>query len=320
MKAAVLHELGKAPRFEDFAEPIPGHEEALVRVRAASLKPVDKQLAGGSHYASPRELPVICGTDGLGLLEDGTRVFFGGPRRPYGAMAERTVAPRAFCFPVPAELNDATAAALPNPGVSAWLSLTLQAKLAPGETVLILGATGVTGQLAVQIAMLLGAKRVIGAGRNEQALRRLPELGADVTIQLEQPEDSLKAAFAREAGDGGFDVILDYVWGHATEILLAAITKSEFAVATKETRLVQVGEGAGATISLPAAVLRSAPLKILGTAGIPSREVLVDAMRQVMTRAARRELHIETESVPLAEIESVWNRPGQSSRRIVLIP
>jgi NADPH:quinone reductase-like Zn-dependent oxidoreductase len=320
MKAAVLHELGKAPRFEDFTEPTPGKEEALVQVRAASLKAVDKQLANGSHYASPRELPVICGTDGLGILEDGTRVFFGGPRRPYGTMAELTVAPRAFCFPVPAGLDDATAAALPNPGVSAWLSLTQRAKLAPGETVLILGATGVTGQLAVQIAKLLGAKRVIGAGRNEQLLKRVRELGADATIQLDQPEDPLKSALAHEAGEAGFDVILDYVWGPPTEVLLAAITKSEFATATKAIRLVQVGESAGPTISLQAAVLRSTPLMILGTAGIPSREVLVDAMEQVMTRAARGELRIETERVPLADIERVWQRPEQSGRRIVVIP
>ena len=320
MKAAVLHELGKAPRFDDFAEPTPGKEEALVHVRAASLKSVDKQLASGSHYASPRELPVICGTDGLGILEDGTRVFFGGPRRPYGAMAECTVAPRAFCFPVPAEIDDATAAALPNPGVSAWLSLTQRARLAPGETVLILGATGVTGQIALQIAKLLGAKRVIGAGRSAQVLNRLTELGADVTIQLDQPGDSLKAAFAHEAGEAGFDVILDYVWGSPTEALLAAITKSEFAMATKASRLVQVGESAGPTISLPAAVLRSTPLMILGTAGIPSHEILVDAMQQVMKLAAHGDLRIETERVPLADIERVWQRPEQSGRRVVVTP
>src|SRR5690349_3677963 len=230
MKAAVLHELGKGPRCEEFAEPVAGKEEAVVRVRAASLKAVDKQLASGSHYASPRELPVVCGTDGVGELDDGTRVFFGGSRRPYGAMAERTVAPRAFCFAVPAGIDDDIAAALPNPGVSAWLSLTHRAKLAAGETVLILGATGVTGQLAVQIAKLLGANRVIGAGRNERVLGRLRELGADATIQLGHPADSLKDAFAREAGDAGFDVIIDYVWGRPTEALLAAITKSEFAM------------------------------------------------------------------------------------------
>src|ERR1700682_2262367 len=124
MKAAVLRELGKAPRFEEFAEPTAGKDEAVVRVRAASLKPIDKQLASGSHYASPRELPVVCGTDGVGELEDGTRVFFGGPKRPYGAMAERTVVPpRAFCFPGPSVIDDDTAGALPNQAVSAWLSI-----------------------------------------------------------------------------------------------------------------------------------------------------------------------------------------------------
>src|SRR5713226_9652362 len=320
MKAAVLHELGKGPRCEEFAEPTAGQDEAVVRVRAASLKAIDRQLASGSHYASPRELPVVCGTDGVGELEDGTRVFFGGPRRPYGAMAERTVAPRAFCFPVPAGIDDDTAAALPNPGVSAWLSLTHRAKLTAGETVLILGATGVTGQLAVQIAKLLGAKRVIGAGRNERVLSKLGELGADATIQLEQPTDSLKDAFAREAGEAGFDVIFYFIDTPTTETLLAAITKSEFAVVTKETRLVQVGESAGPAIALPAAVLRSTALTILGTAGIPSREVLVDAMQQVMTRAARGELRMETERVPLADIERAWQRQGESGRRIVVIP
>src|SRR5712671_366896 len=212
MKAAVLHALGKAPRCEEFAEPAASKDEAVVRVRAASLKAVDRQLASGAHYASPRELPVVCGADGVGDLEDGTRVFFGGPRRPYGAMAERTVVPRAFCFPVPAGVDDDTAAALPNPGVSAWLSLTHRARLARGETVLVLGATGVTGQLAVQIAKLLGAARVVGVGRNERVLARLGDLGADATIQMDQAPEALKEAYLAEMGEG-VDVILDYLWG-----------------------------------------------------------------------------------------------------------
>src|SRR5712692_6251935 len=141
MKAAVLNELGKAPRCQEFPEPAAGKDEAVVRVRAASLKAVDKQLASGAHYASPRELPVVCGADGVGRLDDGKRVFFGGPRRPYGAMAERTVVRREQCFAVPESLDDETAAAIANPGVSAWLSLTHRAKLAKGEKVLILGAT-----------------------------------------------------------------------------------------------------------------------------------------------------------------------------------
>lgn len=320
MKAAVLYKLGEAPRYAEFAEPVPGAEEALIRVRAASLKNLDRQLANGTHYASPREFPVVCGTDGVGDLEDGTRVFFGGSRKPHGSMAERTVAPRAFCFSVPAALDNLTAAALPNPGVSAWLTLTHRAKLAEGETALILGATGVAGQLAVQIAKLLGAKRVIGAGRNEGGLAKLRELGADATIQLDQTDAALKQEFARAAGNEGFDVIIDYLWGRPTEVLLAAITKSEFAVVTKQTRLVQVGESAGPAILLPAAVLRSTALTIMGTAGIPAMPVLMDAMKQVMTRGASRELRIETDAVPLTDVEQAWKRKDSSGRRTVLVP
>jgi NADPH2:quinone reductase len=139
MDAAVLRALAKPPQCEEFPEPIAGDGEAVVHVHAASLKPVDKQMANGSHFASPRELPVVCGSDGVGHLHDGQRVFFGGPGPPYGAMAQRTVVRRAFCLPVPEGVSEETAAALPNPGVSAWLALAFRAKLAPGENVLILG-------------------------------------------------------------------------------------------------------------------------------------------------------------------------------------
>jgi NADPH2:quinone reductase len=115
-------------------------------------------------------------------------------------------------------------------------------------------------------------------------------------------------------------VVIDYVWGRPTEILLAAITRPEFAVVNSETRLVQVGESAGPTISLPAAVLRSTALTILGTAGIPPRDVLVAAMQQVLVWGAKHALQIETESVPLSEIEEVWQRPELAGRRIVVIP
>jgi NADPH:quinone reductase-like Zn-dependent oxidoreductase len=320
MKAAVLHELGKPPRCEDFSDPAAGHQEAVVQVRAASIKPIDRQLAAGTHYASPRELPAVCGTDGVGHLADGTRVFFGGPRRPFGAMAEHTVVPAGFCFAVPIGLDDVTAAALPNPGVSALLTLNHRAKVAMGETVLILGATGVTGTIAVQVAKLLGAGRVIGAGRNPQALEKLRNLGADSTIQLNQPDDDLRKALSQEAGEAGFNVVIDYVWGRPTEVLLAAITRPEFAAVNSETRLVQVGESAGPTIALPAAVLRSTALTILGTAGIPSHDVLVAAMHQVLDWAAKGALQIETEVVPLTEIEKVWQRPERAGRRLVVIP
>ena len=320
MHAAVLRTMGTVPRYEEFPEPVIGDKdrEAIVHVHAASLKPVDKQLASGSHYASPRELPCICGSDGVGHLDDGRRVFFGGPRPPHGSMAQRTVVPRAFIFPVPDSVNDETAAALPNPGVSAWLSLSYRAKLVRGENVLILGATGVTGKLAVKIAKLLGAARVVAAGRNQQALNTLHDLGADATISLALPATELRDAFLREAGPSGFQVVIDYVWGGPAEAFLAAITRKEFAVVQSETRFVQVGESAGPTITLPAAVLRSTALTILGTAGIPSRDVLVEAFQQVMAYAATGDLHIDTEAVPLSDIENAWQH-DQPGRRLVIM-
>jgi NADPH:quinone reductase-like Zn-dependent oxidoreductase len=319
MNAAVLRVLGTPPRCEQFPEPIAGEDDVIVRVHAAALKPIDKQLAGGSHYASPSQLPSICGTDGLGRLSNGQRVFFGGVRPPYGAMAERAAVPKAFTFAVPEGVDDETAAALPNPGVSAWLSLTFRAKLAAGESVLILGATGVTGKLAVRIAKLLGAGRVVAAGRNQQVLGTLPGLGADAIIHLDAPADELREAFVREAGDSGFQVVIDYVWGRPAEAFLNAIARREFVAVKSETRFVQVGESAGPTISLPAAVLRSTALTILGTAGIPPRDVLVDALQQVMAHAAAGELHVDTQRVPLADIENAWQR-GRDGCRLVVIP
>lgn len=321
MHAAVLHTIGTVPRYEEFPEPVIADKdgEVIVYVHAASLKPIDKQLADGSHYASRSEFPRVCGSDGVGRLDDGQRVFFGGPRSPHGAMAQRTVVPRAFTFPIPENVYDETAAALPNPGVSAWLSLAYRARLVRGENVLILGATGVTGKLAVKIAKILGAARVVAAGRNQQALHALHDLGADATISLALPATELSEAFLREAGKSGFQVVIDYVWGGPAEAFLAAITRTEFAAIQPETRFVQVGEGAAPAITLPAAVLRSTALTILGTAGIPSRHVLVEAFQQVMAHAAKGDLRIDTERVPLADIENAWQR-DQSSRRLVIIP
>ena len=319
MYAAVLHTIGTAPRYEEFPEPVVRDSEVIVHVHAASLKPVDKQLASGSHYASHRELPCVCGSDGVGHLGDGRRVFFGGPRPPHGAMAQRTVVPLALTFPVPENLSDETAAALPNPGISAWLSLSYRARLVKGENVLILGATGVTGKLAVQAAKLLGAARVVAAGRNQKALSTLHNLGADATISLALPDTELSDAFLREAGPSGFQVVIDYVWGRPAEAFLTAIARKEFAAIKSETRFVQVGESAAPTITLPAAVLRSTALTILGTAGIPPRDVLLETFQQVMAHAAKGELQIETERVPLADIEKAWQRV-QPGCRLVIIP
>ena len=319
MKAAVLHSFNRPPQCEEFSNPIAGENEHIVHVRAAALKPVDKQIANGSHYASPHTLPFVCGIDGTGHLEDGTRVYFAGSRLPYGAMAQQTVAPRDRCFPLSDGIEDVTAAAIINPGVSAWLTLTARAKLVRGETVLVLGATGVTGKLAVRMAKLLGAGRVVAAGRNKEVLTTLHKSDADGTVHFSNNDDELRDSFAREAGGSGFHVIIDYLWGHPTEVLLKSLMQKEFIAVKSETRLVQVGESAGPTVALPAAVLRSCALTILGTAGIPPRDVLVDAFQQVTSRAASGELGIDVEQVPLAQVENAWQR-NEHGRRLVFIP
>jgi len=137
-----------------------------------------------------------------------------------------------FCFPLPENIDDKVAAALPNPGVSAWLSLTFRGKLLHGESVLILGATGVTGRLAVRIAKLLGAARLVAAGRNRQVLNTLPEFGADTNIRLDVSDDELREAFASAVRGAGFQVVLDYLWGRPVEILLSAMTRKEFSKAS----------------------------------------------------------------------------------------
>ncbi len=322
MNAAVLHTINQPPHNDQFPEPIAEENEVIVHVRAAALKPIDKQLASGSHYAAYRNLPVVYGMDGVGYLDDGTRVFFGGPRPPYGSMAERTVVSRSRCFPIPDNVNDDVAAAVVNPGLSAWGALVWRAQLTTGETVLILGATGVTGKLAIQTAKLLGAGRVIAAGRNEKILNTLHALGADTIIHLDKSGQDLTEAFVREAGESGFDVIIDYLWGPTTEALLAAIARGDLKPASSRVRLVEVGESAGPNISLPAAVLRSSRLEIFGAgsgSAPTSPEIWVEAVRGLMSNVASGALRIDTERVPLAEVENAWHRE-QHGRIAVIIP
>jgi NADPH2:quinone reductase len=320
VKAAVLHTIGKPPRFEDFPDPHPSADEAKVRVKAASLKNIEKGMAAGSHYDSHSELPVVCGIDGVGILADGTRVFCGGSRPPYGMMAEHTVVSRAWCLPIPDGVDDVTAAALPNPALSSWLPLVWRARIKPGETVLILGATGVAGKLAIQIAKHLGAERVVAAGRNERVLKTLADLGADAIIALDQPDQQLAADFVREASHKNFDIVLDYLWGRPTEVLLDALTGHDLKAESSRIRLVEIGEMAGPTISLSAAALRSSGLELYGSGGgsVPHTAIF-DTFPQLWALAGSGKLRIETEPVALADIEKVWLQ-NHAGRRVVIIP
>lgn len=321
MKAAVLHALGKPPRFMSFPDPQPSEGEVIIHVKAASLKNVDKMMASGSHYDSHHLLPVVCGVDGAGIVDDGTRVYCGGARPPYGMMGELTVVSRSRFLPVPDGVDDVIAAALPNPALSSWLPLVWLARLKPGETVLILGATGVAGKLAVQIAKHLGAGRVVAAGRNQQVLKTLPDLGADATLSLDKPDQEVISAFVREASQKHFDVILDYLWGHPTEVLLDALTGHDVMAESPRIRLVEIGQMAGPSISLRAAALRSSGLEIYGSGGgsIP-HQAIFDTFPQMWALAASGKLRIDIERVALANVESAWQREDVHGRRLVITP
>jgi len=313
MKAAVVNVLGQPPRYQDFAEPKAGDGEVLINVRAAGLHPIVKATASGSHYAFKGEVPVVPGIDGVGTLEDGSRVFFTFARKPWGTMCERTLAPRARCLPLPDNIDDVQAAAIVNPGMSAWLSIRDRAGLVKGESVLILGATGVAGQLAIQAARNLGARRIVAAGRN---LGALASENLDGLVSLTQDDDSIREAFVVEARKG-IDVVIDYLWGRPTELLLEALAKGFDPNAGRSTRLVEVGESAGKAIALPGATLRSINLKLMGSGlgSVPLDRVL-GAIPTFFAMAAAGSLKVAAEPVPLAEVEAAWSRK-QNGKRIV---
>jgi NADPH:quinone reductase-like Zn-dependent oxidoreductase len=314
MKAAVVNTPCELPKYQEFDEPTLQEGEVLVHVRAAGVHPVVKSIASGAHYSASGSGPMIPGVDGVGTLEDGTRVYFGGARKPWGTMAESAAIPRSMYIPVPDGIDDVTAAAIANPGMSGWVALKDRAGLLPGETVLILGATGVAGQLAIQVARQLGAKRIVGAGRNVDALR---SAGLDEVIALNQPEDDLRKAFIAEAV-AGIDVVIDYLWGRPTELLLEALARGFKPEATHRTRLVQVGGSAGPTITLPAAILRSIDLTILGSGfGAASIDRIFAAIPELFALAAGGALKIDVDPIPLSNVEAAWNR-ADKGRRIVL--
>ena len=201
MNAAVVHAFHVPPRYTCFAEPVATEGEVLVNVSAAGLHRVVKALADGSHYASSGMLPLIPGVDGVGRLEDGTRVYFGMVRPPFGTFAERAVTEPYMCLAIPEALDDVTVAAIMNPGMSSWAAL-LRAQFVAGESVLILGATGVAGQLAVQVAKRLGARRVVAAGRNPRLLEELKHLGADAAISLNQGRETVVVFASQRMGQG----------------------------------------------------------------------------------------------------------------------
>src|ERR1700722_3217233 len=225
MKAALVKAAGATPVYTDFTEPAVTEGAVRIAVVASALSHVTKSRASGKHYSSAAKLPLVPGVDGTGVLDDGKRVYFVLPEAPFGGMAEYCIVRKERCIPLPAALDDVTAAAIAIPGMSSWAALAERAKLMKGETVLINGATGVSGRLAVQVAKYLGAGKVIATGRNADTLQSLSALGADVTISLAQDNAALGSELQQQFKEG-VGVVLDYLWGQSAELLLVAAAKA----------------------------------------------------------------------------------------------
>jgi NADPH:quinone reductase-like Zn-dependent oxidoreductase len=308
MKAAVVAQAGSSPVYSDFQEPFPSSSERSIAVSAAALSPVVKARVSGAHYSAAADFPFVAGIDGVGRLDDGRRVYFILPKAPYGSMAERAVVPAAQCVPVPDGLDDITAAALANPGLSSWAALKERARLASGETVLINGATGASGRLAVQIAKRLGAGKVIATGRNATALQSLNAIGADATIVLGENSDALDAAI-KDHFAAGIDVVLDYLWGNSAERILIAGAKA--AKDGVPIRFIQIGNASGGTITLPASALRSAPIELMGSGlGSVPFDRIVAAIAELLQAAVDGGFRIATKTVALSDVERAW--PGEA--------
>jgi NADPH:quinone reductase-like Zn-dependent oxidoreductase len=318
MKAAIVRESGKTPVFGDFDDPAPRAGEELITVTASALTQVTKSRASGSHYTSPGSLPAVVGMDGVGRTQDGRRIYFVLPAAPFGGMAEKVPVRREQCVPLPDDVDDVTAAAIAIPGMSSWAAFKERAHLVAGENVLINGATGAAGRLAVQIARYMGTKRVIATGRDLAALEQVKALGADVTISLLQSAKELETSFMEQFGGEGVDVVLDYLWGQSAEVLIVAAAKAgKDAVPI---RFVQIGASSGGNITLPSAALRSSALVLMGS-GIGSipLEGMLGAIDGVMHAVAPAKLKIRTEIVPLANVEETWNKDSGRSRVVFVM-
>jgi NADPH:quinone reductase-like Zn-dependent oxidoreductase len=316
MKAAIVVEAGQAPVYSDFRDPVPAPDQSLIRVTASSISHVTRGRASGTHYSSVGALPFIPGIDGTGVREDGQRVYFLLPENPFGGMAELSVVDDRHQLAIPDGLSDDSAAAMAIPGMSSWAALVERAHLVAGETVLINGATGASGRLAIQIARHLGAKRVIATGRRTKSFDDLRLLGADVIVPLIEDRDALENAFKNEFQQG-VDIVLDYLWGMSAETLV--IAAAEAGPEGVPIRFVQIGSIAGTNINLPGAALRSSALQLMGSGigSVPFPRML-KAIQGVLEAAPAAGFKIAIERVPLAEVSKAWAARDTDSRTVLL--
>ncbi len=321
MKAAVMYRQSEIPQYVEVPEPtIQNDNEMLVTVKAVAIKHFDKGRATGKHYSAdaPEEKGRIIGGDGVGLLSNGTRVYAVGVD---GMLAEKVVVEKDRIVKVPDGLSDAVAAALPNAVFGAAMALKFKAGIQPGDTVLINGATGFTGRVAVQIAKHYGAKKVIVTGRNQLSLKELLSLGADEMISLQQEDAAFTAALKQIHKATPVDIVIDYLWGHTAEMIFSCL-KGDGAW-TNFIRFVSVGSMSGDLLQLSAAVLRSVNIQLTGS-GLGAwtksqvKELLTAILPEMFMLAAEGKLTVKTVEMDINRIAELWDADATDGQRIVV--
>jgi NADPH:quinone reductase-like Zn-dependent oxidoreductase len=319
MQAAVVRSFEHPPRYERHETPEPvGPDQALVDVLAVGLHPRVRTGAMGRHYTSTGTLPMIPGIDGVGRLPDGSHVYFDVPDDAWGSMAGQAVVDLRRVVPLSPSVDVARVAAAMNPAMSGWVAMRRRVPLQPGQSVLVLGATGNAGGMAVSIAKRLGAARVVGAGRNPERLAELPALGADQVVAMVDDVKVTAERLAEAAAD--VDIVIDYLWGEPAATAMMALLRAR----TDRSRAIdwiQIGAMAGPTIELPSVALRSANLRIQGLGqGSMSLQAYLAELPSLVDEISAGALDVKVRAVPLSDVEAIWTAPEVPGVRTVFIP
>ncbi|MBO3750083.1 zinc-binding alcohol dehydrogenase family protein [Streptosporangiaceae bacterium NEAU-GS5] len=315
--AAVVSAFDTPPRYETIELPeATGHHAVVVDVVAAGLHPRVRSSANGSHYTSAGVLPLVPGIDGVGRTPAGDLIYFALPDTDFGSMARQTVIDGRRAIRLPEGTDPLAVAAGMNPAMSSWVALRRRITFQPGSGVLILGATGNAGQLAVQIARRLGAGRIVGAGRDAGRLALLEGLGADEVVSLDGSADQAADRLGRAAAD--VDVVIDYLWGLPAEQAMPALAQAR-ADRSRPLTWIQIGSVAGPDITLRSALLRAANFQILGSGqgSVGTAHILAE-LPALAADISARALAVNAEAVPLADVEHAWAAHPAPGARTVL--
>jgi NADPH:quinone reductase len=311
MRAAVIRRSGATPALDRFADPQPGQGLAVGTLVAAALNPLDIAIVNDQIPFRRLQPPYVAGYEAVVQLGDGTRCYLGGPPAPYGTLAELVPVPDPAGFPVPVGLDAGLAAALGVAGLAGWVALDYRGHLQPGETVLVLGAGGAAGQLALQSARILGAGRVVGAARG-QALQQAAGRGADAVVDLADAQ-AIDAGLGA-AAPGGYDVIVDFLWGGLAPYAINH--------ANAGARYIQVGSSAGPTSTINAPAFRNKLLTLVGQGmAAASAEVRRSAYAHLMRHAIDGKITVDLEQTRLEDISQTWEHlKAGPPRKLVVIP